>query len=56
MNAMNENPIIRAASRTRLVEEYYFSAKLAEIARMRQEGADVINLGIGSRTWLLQGK
>lgn len=45
---MNENPIIRAASRTRLVEEYYFSAKLAEIARMRQEGADVINLGIGS--------
>lgn len=39
---------IKAASRTGLVNEYYFSAKLAEIARMRQEGADVINLGIGS--------
>ena len=43
-----DNPIIKAASRTGLVNEYYFSAKLAEIARMRQEGADVINLGIGS--------
>lgn len=40
--------LIQAASRTRLVNEYYFSAKLAEIARLRQEGADVINLGIGS--------
>ena len=43
-----DNPIIRASSRTGLVNEYYFSAKLAEIARMRQEGADIINLGIGS--------
>jgi len=43
-----DNPLIKAASRTGLVNEYYFSAKLAEIARMRQEGADVINLGIGS--------
>jgi aspartate/methionine/tyrosine aminotransferase len=39
---------IKAASRTTLVNEYYFSAKLAEIARMRNDGADVINLGIGS--------
>lgn len=43
-----DNPIIIASSRTGLVNEYYFSAKLAEIARMRQEGADIINLGIGS--------
>ena len=43
-----KKPLIRAASRTRLVNEYYFSAKLAEIARMRQEGADIINLCIGS--------
>ncbi len=43
-----EKTLIRAASRTELVSEYYFSAKLAEIARMRQEGADIINLGIGS--------
>jgi aspartate/methionine/tyrosine aminotransferase len=40
--------MIKPASRTGLVNEYYFSSKLAEIARMRQEGADVINLGIGS--------
>ena len=43
-----ENPLIIAATRTGLVKEYYFSAKLSEIARMRQEGADIINLGIGS--------
>lgn len=40
--------MIKAASRTGLVSEYYFSTKLAEIARMRQQGIDVINLGIGS--------
>jgi aspartate/methionine/tyrosine aminotransferase len=43
-----DNQLIKASSRTGLVNEYYFSAKLAEIARMRQEGADIINLGIGS--------
>lgn len=43
-----ERTLIKAASRTDLVNEYYFSAKLAQIARMRHEGADVINLGIGS--------
>lgn len=43
-----EKTLINAASRTGLVNEYYFSAKLAQIARMRHEGADVINLGIGS--------
>ena len=43
-----EKSLIKAASRTGLVNEYYFSAKLAQIARMRLEGADVINLGIGS--------
>ncbi len=43
-----EKPVIKAASRTGLVNEYYFSTKLAEIARMRQQGIDVISLGIGS--------
>ena len=43
-----EKSLIKAASRTGLVNEYYFSAKLAQIARMKLEGADVINLGIGS--------
>lgn len=43
-----DNPQIKAAARTELVSEYYFSTKLAEIARMRQQGIDVISLGIGS--------
>ncbi|MFZ2286086.1 MAG: aminotransferase class I/II-fold pyridoxal phosphate-dependent enzyme [Bacteroidales bacterium] len=43
-----EKPMIKAAERTGLVNEYYFSTKLAGIARMRQQGADVISLGIGS--------
>lgn len=39
---------IKSSIRAGLVEEYYFSAKLAEIAAMRKKGIDVINLGIGS--------
>jgi aspartate/methionine/tyrosine aminotransferase len=39
---------IRLADRVSQVEEYYFSAKLRQIAQMRAEGHDVINLGIGS--------
>jgi hypothetical protein len=31
-----------------MVQEYYFSKKLAQLDRMRREGADIINLGIGS--------
>ncbi|MCO6490599.1 MAG: aminotransferase class I/II-fold pyridoxal phosphate-dependent enzyme [Phaeodactylibacter sp.] len=40
--------IIRPASRLGEVKEYYFSMKLREIARMRAEGKPVLNLGIGS--------
>ncbi len=40
--------IVKPADRTKLVQEYYFSRKLAQIERMRREGADIINLGIGS--------
>ena len=40
--------IIKPADRTNSVQEYYFSQKLAQIDRMRREGADIINLGIGS--------
>ena len=43
-----ETTLIKAATRTRLVTEYYFSSKLAEIAAMKREGIDVISLGIGS--------
>lgn len=39
---------IRLADRVGQVEEYYFSAKLRQIAEMRAAGVDVINLGIGS--------
>lgn len=40
--------LIQAAQRTKDTNEYYFSVKLREIARMQKEGIDVINLGIGS--------
>jgi aspartate/methionine/tyrosine aminotransferase len=40
--------IVKPADRTEKVQEYYFSQKLAQIDRMRREGADIINLGIGS--------
>ncbi len=39
---------VKPADRTGNVQEYYFSQKLAQIDRMRREGSDVINLGIGS--------
>jgi LL-diaminopimelate aminotransferase len=39
---------VKPADRTNNVQEYYFSQKLAQIDRMRSEGSDVINLGIGS--------
>lgn len=39
---------IRPAARLGNVQEYYFSKKLREIAAMKSQGLDVINLGIGS--------
>jgi aspartate/methionine/tyrosine aminotransferase len=39
---------IKLADRVGQVEEYYFSTKLRQIAEMRANGLDVINLGIGS--------
>lgn len=39
---------VKPADRTASVQEYYFSQKLAQIDKMRREGIDVINLGIGS--------
>lgn len=39
---------VKPADRTKSVQEYYFSQKLAHIDRMRKDGADIINLGIGS--------
>jgi LL-diaminopimelate aminotransferase len=39
---------IESARRLRGIEEYYFSQKLEQIAKMNREGCSVINLGIGS--------
>ena len=40
--------IIQASDRLNTAQEYYFSKKLKEIARLNQSGDRVINLGIGS--------
>jgi aspartate/methionine/tyrosine aminotransferase len=40
--------IVKPAQRTETVAEYYFSQKLAQIDEMRNAGADIISLGIGS--------
>lgn len=40
--------IISPAKRLEEVKEYYFSQKLAQLAQMRADGKDVLNLGIGS--------
>lgn len=40
--------MIQTAERIGEVEEYYFSKKLSEIARLKAEGKDILNLGIGS--------
>jgi LL-diaminopimelate aminotransferase len=40
--------IVELADRLKKVEEYYFSKKLEQIAKMRTSGIEVINLGIGS--------
>ncbi len=40
--------IIPKADRLKTVKEYYFSRKLKEIRKMKDDGIDVINLGIGS--------
>ncbi len=46
---MENNPIkIEPAKRTTLINEYYFSSKLREVANLRAQGRDIVNLGIGS--------
>ncbi len=39
---------MRVADRIQHVSEYYFASKLAEIRALQANGADIINLGIGS--------
>ena len=46
---MEDRPIrIQPADRLSLVQEYYFSRKLKEVARLNAEGHDIISLAIGS--------
>lgn len=40
--------MIKAAKRLESVESYFFARKLKEIAQRNADGADIINLGIGS--------
>ncbi|MCB0519264.1 MAG: aminotransferase class I/II-fold pyridoxal phosphate-dependent enzyme [Saprospiraceae bacterium] len=40
--------MITTAKRLDGIAEYYFATKLREIAQMRREGKDVLNLGVGS--------
>ena len=42
------NKRIEPADRLSLVQEYYFSRKLKEVAQMNAEGKDIISLAIGS--------
>lgn len=39
---------IEPAERIKGISEYYFSVKLAEVAKMNAEGKDVISLGVGA--------
>ena len=48
MSTITSHINIKPAQRLDGIEEYYFSAKLREIAELRAAGADIINLGIGS--------
>ena len=46
---MEDRPVsIQPADRLSLVQEYYFSRKLKEVARLNAEGRDIISLAIGS--------
>ena len=43
-----EGNLFRPADRLSLVQEYYFSRKLKEVAQLNAEGKDIISLAIGS--------
>lgn len=43
-----ESKAYKPADRLSLVQEYYFSRKLKEVAKMNAEGMDIISLAIGS--------
>ena len=40
--------MIQPAKRVNSIQEYYFSKKLKEVARLNAQGQDIISLAIGS--------
>ena len=48
--------MIQPANRVQEVQEYYFSRKLKEVAKMNAEGKDIISLAIGSQICHRQNK
>lgn len=44
---MKSKPDIRPADRVNEIQEYYFSRRLREVARLNAEGKNIISLGIG---------
>ena len=40
--------MIQPANRVTEIQEYYFSRKLKEVAKLNAEGKDIISLAIGS--------
>ena len=47
-NTSTPKTTVKPADRLSLVQEYYFSRKLKEVARLNAEGHDIISLAIGS--------
>ena len=45
---MSLHPLIKPAEHIESISEYYFSVKLAEVAKMNAEGKDVISLAVGA--------
>lgn len=44
---MSNNPTFQPADRVSEIKEYYFSQKIAEVARLRSEGRNIISVAIG---------
>src|SRR5665647_1492645 len=40
--------IITPSNKLQHINEYYFSSKLKQIAKLREEGKNILNLGIGN--------
>ena len=45
---MSQTKQIAPSERVKKISEYYFSVKLAEVAKMNAEGKNVISLGVGA--------